>query len=804
MDSSFSPAPTSPTVHRFSDSNSEHAGFAEVFDQAAIGLAKVGLMGEWLAINDRLCETLGYTREELLIRTFLDVTYPEDLEKDLHLVRQILEGTLKTYHLEKRYITKSGNIIWASLTVSLIRKPSGEPDYFISAVEDITERVQHREEQLRIAQERAASQEIRRSLTFLNQMMENLPNAVIVKDARTLATVHVNRSAESWFKIDRKTAIGKTPDDLWPSDRAIIVLQQDRSALSRGTVGEVFEETIVSGEKTQILRTHKVPILGEDQRPLFLLCVSEDLTPQREYEAQRDVFFTSSLDMCCVADFNGHFTRVNPACQTILGYTPEEFCATPYIELVHPEDIEATIETVRLQLQDRRQIFSFENRYRTKTGDYRWLSWRSIRMGESMYGVARDVTEEKIAHSETRKLLEQEKSELEIRERAAQEASRLKSQFLATISHEMRTPLNGIIGMTDLLLDSKLESTQRDYAETTRCSAEMLLSVIKDVLDFSKIEAGKMDLENADFDLNGLLIEVQKVFDYSAKEKNLELQFIHDPLPGLVRGDAGRIRQVLVNLLSNAIKFTEKGSVQVRVRCLSGGPQDIQVQFEILDTGIGIQAHAIADIFTPFTQAESAITRRFGGTGLGLSISKRLVELMHGQMGVESQSGQGSRFWFSLPLKPVEILNHTRLPSQQNKSLVVNGKPLSILVAEDNLTNQKVVERQLQKLGLSVTFAANGLEAIRTLEQQTFDLILMDLQMPELDGLEATRRIRAGAVAHQRNIPIFAMTANAFQGAKDECMAVGMNGVLLKPVRLGDLADTLEGWQQAALLTSPA
>ncbi len=401
-----------------------------------------------------------------------------------------------------------------------------------------------------------------------------------------------------------------------------------------------------------------------------------------------------------------------------------------------------------------------------------------------------------IAFDRARQQMRETNEELVEAKNVAEKAVKARSEFFAIMSHEIRTPMNGVIGMTDLLSATKMNQEQQECVETIRQCGEVLLTVINDVLDFSKIESGKFEIELIPTDLVGCALAVRDALQTTAARKGLNIKFESAPdVSGLWMTDSVRLRQVLLNLINNAIKFTERGEIGISIRIENQSGPDHIVRFAVSDTGIGLTEEQMKKLFQAFTQADSSTTRRYGGSGLGLTICQRLVELMGGKIHVESQIGRGSEFIFILPMRRAEL---SQMPVVVNSDAIVE-RPLRILVAEDNLVNQKMILRMLEKLGHQPVVVSNGVEAVHAVQSGNFDLVFMDIQMPEMDGLTATRHIREGLPDAQPKI--IAMTAGALTVDRDVCMQAGMNDFITKPIEKDALQECLRRIQDSILAT---
>ncbi len=581
------------------------------------------------------------------------------------------------------------------------------------------------------------------------------------------------------------------PGRVWASGQPAWIpdLTKDRNfprapiAVQEGLRSAFGFPVLLGPEVVAVLEFFSCKIRRPDEELLKLLATVGSQIGQfaerRRAEDQLQTLFETSRDLLGIVGFDGYLRRLNPAWERTLGFTSEELRARPFLNFVHPDDKEGTREQAA-RIAAGSSAVLFENRYRCKDGSYRWLSWNIIPLAEEglSYGSARDVTEQKQAASDLRRARE-----------AADAANRAKGDFLANMSHEIRTPMNAVIGMAELLLDTRLRPEQREYLDALKDSAESLLGLINDILDFSKIEAGKLELVSAEFDPRETLGDTLRTMGVRAHQKGLELAGQVAPeVPVRLVGDAPRLRQVIVNLVGNAIKFTEAGEVLVKVEVVEERAGEVTLAFVVADTGIGIPPDKQQLIFDAFAQADSSTTRRYGGTGLGLSISAQLVQLMEGSLSVTSEPGEGSRFRFTARFGLTGAQPAVR-PTAKLRGL-------RVLVVDDNATNRRILHEMLTHWRMRPTSVAGGRAALEELDQaarrrKPYPLVLLDSQMPEMDGFALAEQIKKRPELVGASIMM--LTSGPRPGDRARCLTLGLSAYLTKPIKQSDLLDTIMG-----------
>jgi len=552
--------------------------------------------------------------------------------------------------------------------------------------------------------------------------------------------------------------------------------------------------------EAETVRNRQIIVYGNAAGLLLLLLAGwlfvRNVAERRRIEAERERFFTLSLDLLCIAGTDGYFKRLNPAFGESLGWTPDEMLRRPLIDLVHPDDRALTL--AQLAKLGAGEKVDFENRYGCKDGSWRWLRWkaRPFPSENLIYAIARDVTGQK-----------QRDAELAEATEAAEAANQAKSTFLAAMSHEIRTPLIGVLGMLEVLARSKLNGEQRRQLNIVHQSAQALLQIIGDILDFSKIEAGKLEVEPVTVSLRQLLSRVVGNFSAAAESKGLRLVMDYDDaVSAAYVVDPTRLAQILGNWVSNAIKFTEHGGVTVGLRLEQRDAGRDTLIISVADTGIGIPADKLAKLFQPFVQADVSTTRRFGGTGLGLVITRKLADLLGGTVAVESTPGQGTTISLRISLVRGQVTDIQGDPTERIAAAPAWTRPLPsfeeaqrkgslVLLAEDHPVNRHVLTLQLNLAGFQVDCAEDGSLALEKFKSGRYSLVLSDLHMPGLDGHQLTAAIRAHERATgARRTPIIALTANVRSGEVERCLAADMDDYLAKPVTIEQLTLTIERW----------
>ena len=748
--------------------------------------------GAELVWSQNAAAELGATASGLTLpmlqKCLLDGIHPEDIDELTSQTGQALQQGIDARSFRYRRCLSDGTVQHFRAYHHYYYQADGAPDYVIGACANITQQVVN-------------SEQLRRQKRELEEL-----HARIERAARSSQEGHWEvdlRSGALWMSASYRALLGYPADfDLSTVKRyRALVHPEDALADER-----VIAECIASGAMFTAARRMRHAngewrwIQGRGTvecdaagRPVRITGSARDVHEQKMAEEQlleaqqrfaRAV--SGTADGLWEADLGSGALWLSPRFMAILGHEAVENTDLTIADLdrwTHPDDLEL-IREQRQRAIDLDIPLDFERRMLNKHGEWIWVRARGTVQRDAagnamrMAGSMSDVTTEHEAHAELVRATE-----------AAREANQAKSAFLANMSHEIRTPMNGIIGMTGLLLDTPLDPVQREFADTIHSSADSLLSIINDILDFSKIEAGKLDIELLEMDLRNCVEDVGSMLGFQAASKNLELIVnMHPGIPERVIADPQRIRQCLINLLGNAIKFTSKGEVALEVSHLGDRDGKMLLHFEVRDSGIGLSKEAAARLFQPFTQADSSTTRKFGGTGLGLSIVKRLVELMGGKIGVSSTLGEGSTFWFTLPLEAATVPVHAPAVAMTDTL----GR--HILVVDDNQTNRRVLSRQLEHLGYEVSLADSGAAALHELRQPRAgrppDVLLTDFQMPDMDGAMLGARIKADPGLSQLRLVL--LTSLDRQGDPQQCSDMGFAAYLTKPVRARELRDCLQ------------
>lgn len=851
--------------------------FRSFVENASDVILALSLQGHTLYVSPNIEKMLGYKQDEIINHPMHEYVHPEDLQSYLMQVKDYLVRGLPSENMEYRIHHKNGEWRWVQVTTS-INRDSNQNLYGIAILRDFTK-------------DKLAQDELKR----LSLVASQSTNIIVITNA-SREVEWVNDAFTKLTGYTKEEVIGKNPGTFLQGP---LTSKRDLERIHEGLLsGKPFKAEVYNYSKSghgYWVEVYITPTYGEKGELQSYIAVENDIT-ERKHSEEQILKLTKGIEnsptVIVITDSNGVIEYVNNRFTEVTGYTPQETQGhTPRIlkSGFHNRKFYKDLwDTIKSGNNWTGEIYNAK-----KDGTYYWESATISPImnadNEITHFIAlkEDITDRKLMYDEMLETLDR-----------AEQATRAKSEFLATMSHEIRTPMNGVIGMTSLLAKTKLTDEQLDYVNTIRNSGDALLTIINDILDFSKIESGRMELELHPFDIRQCIEDVVDLFWLKSTQKGISLTYSVSPnIKHKVLGDVTRVRQILVNLVGNAIKFTEVGGIHIDVKLdrKHKATKTSEITFSVKDTGLGIPSDKLSKLFTPFTQVDSSITRRFGGTGLGLAITSRLLELMSSHIYVDSQEGNGSNFYFTLnfkntdivdctitpinlkknkvylsisnasikttlsnilnsinlniidnpteatvifsekcqaesesartifvnsinkncnhpeldtqlmlPLKTSAVINalikHTAIADNSNKEktnetetkLLAERYPISILVAEDNTINQKLMNKSLSFYGYSADIAANGLEVLEALERQPYDLIFMDLQMPEMDGLEATKKIISRYKEYRPKI--VAMTASALGADKEACFEAGMDDYVSKPIKIDIIEEMIIKW----------
>ena len=729
--------------------------------------------GRKTASNKADWQGSGVTSMENVIgKTDFD-SYPAELAAKFWADdKAVLDSGLPIIDREEPGLDSNGNPVWIMTTKVPLRDGNGQVIGLVGIGRDITEQ---KREQERLAVER----------NLLNTLIDNLPDYIFVKDINSRLIMDNIAHRRLLGTTALEDVIGKTDFDFFPRELATPYFVDEQRIIQSGEALINREEPVVDQDGNQRwLLTTKVPLRDSQGNITGIVGINRDVTERKHVEAEllREKQFLEALNLnspvaIVILDSKEYIVSANPTFERLFGYDPLEIIGKNLDALI------TTPETIQEASNYTRQAM---------TGPVHGFGKRRKKDGETvmveLYGVPVVVEGEKVGTLAIyHDITELDKSRME-----AEKANRAKSEFLANMSHEIRTPMNGVIGMLELALDTSLTSEQRDYLQTSLQSAEALLTLLNDILDFSKVEAGRLELENINFSLRNTVEDVAYTLAKRAQDKGLEMAcLIHPDLKSNLRGDPGRLRQILVNLVGNAIKFTHQGEIVIHAEPVNETDKRVTIHFAVQDTGVGIPYERQAAVFDRFTQADGSTTRHYGGTGLGLTISRQLVEAMGGKIGLESQPGVGSTFWFNIEFEKQPLEKRGTAPLTLGPVNLVQAR---VLIVDDNQTNRLVLTKNVEALGSrvdAVPSGAKGLEALRNAHRagDPYHVVLLDMQMPLMDGEQTARAIKSDPAV--KDVKILILTSMGQRGDAVRLEALGCSGYLLKPVKQQMLFDAV-------------
>ncbi len=798
----------------------------DILDSMIDGITITNMEGKIIDINKATTQQFGYTKEEVLGKTPAEVFLDEADALKFHTRVEDMLGGESIIGDEYLGTHKNGTTFPIGVSLSVIKDNDGTLNSVIATHRDIS-RQKEAEKQLRDSEEKF-------KMIFENANDEIIYHTVDGK------VIDVNDKIEEIFGYTREELLGKhlrdytffSPENL---EKVITHLK----GVIKEEVPKLAEFEGIRKDGSKVFIEVNYQLIKKDGKVEGVLNIVRDVTERKlaektlkASEERYRVLAENVKDVIWIMDLDTlMFPYFSPSVEPIIFYTPSETVTMSLVDFVSPETYHYLMGILKEELDLEETEDADPSRSRTvefevlkKDGSAVWTEsiMRFLRNSKgkavSIIGVTRDIS-----------LRKKTREELKVAKRNAEESAKAKSQFLANMSHEIRTPLNGVNGMSSLLLDTELTQEQQEYAEAIQTSAYSLMSLVNDILDFSKIEAGKITLEKYNFNLRLIIDEITDILTISAHKKGLNFTCnIHPDVPSFYTGDPGKLKQILVNLTDNAVKFTEKGEVVINITAEKETEVGVTLSFAIRDTGIGIPADRMDSLFKSFYQADASMSRKYGGTGLGLAISKQLSELMGGSICVESTEGDGTTFWFKIVLEkqkpsPDDVdfipddlkdkrstLFDSQVKQYKEESVSAGGlkentksfnffldeesrKKVRILLVEDNVISLNFAMQLIKKMNFSVDTASNGKEAISALETSSYDLVLMDIQMPEMDGFEAMKHIRDHrSKLINPEVPVVAMTAHAMKEDQQQCLEAGMDDYISKPVRPNTLASVID------------
>ncbi|MCK5715962.1 MAG: PAS domain S-box protein [Thiomargarita sp.] len=753
----------------------------QFFELPLIGMAIVSPLNGWIQVNDKLCEMLGYLREEFYHKNWHELTHPDDLSDNLHQFQRLLDKKIDGYTLDKRFIRKNNTVLETCISVRSVPDSQGDVDYLVVLIQDITVRKQYNQ---RLEQQvRERTHDWKQANERVTTVLNSLSSAVYVSDIQTYKVLFINKYGKNTFQ--NKMAVGKI---CW---QAIYSGQKHPCNFCTNT-----QLTDLNGKPSDIQTwEHHDEILNKwyfvqdraitwvDGR-LVRLSVSTDITPRkraleklRERERHLQAIFDNAAAGIMLIKANGHFSRCNTKWLELTGYKCEEIKVLTYLDVTYSDDIAISRTHFEQLRKNDIESYHIEKRFIRKTGDIFWADVSATVICdhegkcEDIIGVIVDITERKQAEEKLQSAKEE-----------AESANRAKSAFLANMSHELRTPLNAILGYTQIFNRDDSCPKYMEGINIIDRSGRHLLRLINEILELSKIEAGKLELEETDFNFAQFLKGMADMFTLRAKQKGISFKYqLQSEVPMVICADEKRLWQILINLLGNAIKFTKKGSVTLTVKKM----QHDQIFFQVIDTGMGIASQDVEKIFSPFQQVGDP-NYRAEGTGLGLSITKKIVTLMGGELKVDSVLGQGSTFYTSLTLPEVLRIAQNHPPDK----IVIGykaSKNFKILVVDDKFENRVVLVDILTPLGFQVLEADSGVAALDKIPLFQPDVIILDLMMPGMDGFKCVRKLRR----HFSKTVVIAASASVFNHHRQESLQAGCNDFIPKPISIDELLKCL-------------